>query len=103
MISLLKATRYCCQRLTSTHYRLLSSTTVTTKPPRVDTTIDSDGICHVVLNRQDKLNSLDLAMFEAIAKTASELRTDRSIRAVIMSGKGRAFCTGLDVVSRKGD
>jgi enoyl-CoA hydratase/carnithine racemase len=74
-----------------------------TKPPRVETTIDSDGICHVVLNREDKLNSLDLAMFEAIAKTASELRTDRSIRAVIMSGKGRAFCTGLDVVSRKGN
>ena len=100
MMNSLQATRY-CHRLTSIHYRLLSSTAI--KPPRVDTTIDSDGICHVVLNREDKLNSLDLAMFEAIAKTASELRTDRSIRAVIMSGKGRAFCTGLDVVSRKGD
>jgi enoyl-CoA hydratase/carnithine racemase len=44
------------------------------------------------------LNAVDLAMFEAIAETASNLRNDRSIRAVIIRGKGRAFCTGLDVV-----
>jgi 1,4-dihydroxy-2-naphthoyl-CoA synthase len=65
---------------------------------RVETNIDSKGICHVVLNRPDKLNAVDLAMFEAIAETAANLRNDRSIRAVILRGKGRAFCTGLDVV-----
>jgi enoyl-CoA hydratase/carnithine racemase len=65
---------------------------------RVTTTVDpSTGICHVVLSRPSKLNAVDMAMFEAIAGAARDLRTDRSIRAVILSGKGRAFCTGLDV------
>lgn len=59
--------------------------------------IDDSGIAHVVLNRPDKLNSLDLPMFQAIADTARQLQANQSIRAVILSGKGRAFCTGLDV------
>ncbi|KAG7358886.1 enoyl-CoA hydratase/carnithine racemase [Nitzschia inconspicua] len=64
---------------------------------RVTANVDSHGVCHVRLNRPDKLNACDLAMFEAIARTASDLRQDRSLRAVILSGQGRAFCTGLDV------
>lgn len=66
--------------------------------PRVSTIKDSSGgICHVVLNRPEKLNAVDMKMFEAIAETAAELRSDRSVRAVILRGEGRAFCTGLDV------
>ena len=38
-------------------------------------------------------------MFEAVAETATRLKTDRSIRVVILSGQGRAFSTGLDVKS----
>lgn len=38
-------------------------------------------------------------MFEAIAETAENLAKDRSVRVVILSGEGRAFCTGLDVGS----
>lgn len=69
----------------------------TSSSQRVETTIDSNGIAHVQLARPDKLNSLDLNMFEAIAKTAADLKTKRNVRAVILSGQGRAFCTGLDV------
>jgi enoyl-CoA hydratase/carnithine racemase len=58
-------------------------------------------IAHVRLNRPDKLNALDIEMFEAIAQTIQTLRDDTSanknLRAVIVSGQGRAFCTGLDV------
>ena len=68
-----------------------------TVEPRVEANIDSKGIARVVLNRPDKLNAVDLPMFEAIAETASNLRNDRSVRAVVISGKGRAFCSGLDV------
>ena len=64
---------------------------------RVETTIDSNGIARVCLNRPDKLNALDLRMFEAIAAEATKLKDNKSIRAVILSGKGRAFSTGLDV------
>jgi enoyl-CoA hydratase/carnithine racemase len=66
----------------------------------VETKVDALGICHVTLNRPDKLNSMDLAMFEAVAEAASNIRKDPNIRAVILSGTGRAFCTGLDVVRK---
>ena len=62
-----------------------------------------DGIIHVVLSRPSKLNSLDLPMFRAIAEAASLLKNDttlnKSMRVVIISGEGRAFCTGLDAKS----
>jgi enoyl-CoA hydratase/carnithine racemase len=66
---------------------------------RVTKSLDTNtGICHVQLSRPDKLNACDLQMFESVARTAGDLRQDRSLRAVILSGQGRAFCTGLDVV-----
>ena len=65
----------------------------------VETTVDSIGIAKVYLSRPEKLNALDLNMFEAIAAEAAKLKKDRSLRAVILSGRGRAFCTGLDVKS----
>ncbi|MBL4773960.1 MAG: crotonase/enoyl-CoA hydratase family protein [Alcanivoracaceae bacterium] len=56
-------------------------------------------IAHVSLARPEKHNALDMAMFEAIVKTIKTLKKDRSIRAVIVSGQGPDFCTGLDVKS----
>lgn len=55
-----------------------------------------DGVADVRLNRPDKLNALDVPMFRAIATTAERLAGDASIRAVVLSGEGRAFCAGLD-------
>lgn len=67
---------------------------------RVLTYVDSStGICHVQLNRPDKLNALDMKMFRAIRDAAQTVANDKSIRAVVLSGNGRAFCTGLDVPS----
>ena len=57
------------------------------------------GIQNVVLSRPSKMNALDMPMFEAIAAAAAQLRDDASVRAIIISGDGRAFCTGLDVKS----
>lgn len=45
------------------------------------------------------MNSLDGDMFKAICHTAQELKKDKSVRVVILSGKGKAFCTGLDIKS----
>ena len=56
-----------------------------------------DGVAHVQLARPDKLNALDLAMFEALVAAGEKLSKDRSLRAVVLSGEGRAFCAGLDV------
>ena len=57
----------------------------------------TDGIADVRLNRADKMNALDPAMFKAIADTGARLKEDTSLRAVVLSGEGRAFCVGLDV------
>ncbi|HET9609274.1 MAG TPA: crotonase/enoyl-CoA hydratase family protein [Acidimicrobiales bacterium] len=62
---------------------------------RVTVTID-EGVADVRLNRPDKLNALDGDMFVALVDTASRLARDASVRAVVLSGEGRAFSAGLD-------
>jgi enoyl-CoA hydratase/carnithine racemase len=59
----------------------------------------SGGVADVRLNRADKLNALDPAMFTALVDAADELAADRSVRAVVLSGEGRGFCAGLDLSS----
>jgi enoyl-CoA hydratase/carnithine racemase len=58
-----------------------------------------DGIAHVSLNRPEKLNSLDLEMFRALVAAQKELAGRRGLRAVVLDGSGRDFCSGLDVKS----
>lgn len=59
----------------------------------------ADGIADVRLNRADKMNALDSAMLDAIAQTGAQLADTPGLRAVVLSGNGRAFCAGLDVAS----
>src|SRR3954447_25575338 len=63
---------------------------------RVKVTI-SDGVADVRLNRADKMNALDAAMFEALVGTIDRLGREQGLRAVVLSGEGRAFCAGLDM------
>ncbi len=65
---------------------------------RVTTNLKNQ-IAYVSLNRPDKMNALDTSMFQAINNTIKQLRKDRSIRAVIVTGEGENFCSGLDVKS----
>jgi enoyl-CoA hydratase/carnithine racemase len=60
------------------------------------TVVMEGGVADVRLNRPDKLNALDQAMFEALVETGKSLTTDRALRAVVLSGEGRGFCAGLD-------
>ena len=62
----------------------------------------ADGVADVRLNRPEKLNALDPAMFEALVNTGRELATEPSLRAVVLSGEGRGFCAGLDFASFMG-
>jgi len=62
---------------------------------RVRVTIE-DGVADVRLNRPDMINALDTAMFNAIVEAGERLKSDRSVRAVVLSGEGRGFCAGLD-------
>jgi len=65
---------------------------------RVSVSIEN-GIADVRMVRADKLNAIDQAMFEALVETGRALCEDPSLRAVVLSGEGRAFCAGLDVSS----
>src|ERR1700719_3478286 len=57
----------------------------------------SDGIADVRLVRADKMNALDAAMFDALVAASARLATEKGLRAVVLSGEGRAFCAGLDM------
>src|SRR5580704_17629675 len=56
-----------------------------------------DGVADVRLNRADKMNALDNAMFEALVAAGERLKLEKGVRAVVLSGEGRAFCAGLDM------
>jgi enoyl-CoA hydratase/carnithine racemase len=56
-----------------------------------------DGIADVRMVRVDKLNAVDHEMFAALVDAGADLGADRSLRAVVLSGEGRAFCSGLDI------
>src|SRR5690349_23780726 len=59
----------------------------------------SDHVAHVRLDRADKRNGLDLAMFEALVDAGVRLASDRGVRAIVLSGEGPSFCAGLDFAS----
>lgn len=56
-------------------------------------------IALVTLARAEKHNALDMPMFEAIISAIKQVKSDRSIRVVIVHGQGESFCSGLDVKS----
>lgn len=56
-----------------------------------------DHIARVTLNRPAKRNALDRAMFEALIAAGERVASDRSLRAVVLTGAGEHFCAGIDV------
>ncbi|MFC4519704.1 crotonase/enoyl-CoA hydratase family protein [Cupriavidus pinatubonensis] len=68
---------------------------------RIIVTIE-DGVADVRLNRADKMNALDPAMFDALIVTGEQLKQTPDLRTVVLSGEGRAFCAGLDMESMAG-
>jgi enoyl-CoA hydratase/carnithine racemase len=54
-------------------------------------------IAHVHLIRTDKMNALDAEMMDALIEAGERVKADASLRAVVLSGEGRAFCAGLDM------
>ncbi|WP_440713857.1 crotonase/enoyl-CoA hydratase family protein [Gordonia sp. FQ] len=56
-----------------------------------------DGILTVTLNRPDNLNAFVLTMGDELERTFREVNDDDAVRAVIVTGAGRAFCAGMDL------
>jgi 2-(1,2-epoxy-1,2-dihydrophenyl)acetyl-CoA isomerase len=57
------------------------------------------GVATLTLNRPDKLNALDPSLLQEAATVIRELNDDDEIKALIVTGAGRAFCSGADLSS----
>lgn len=57
----------------------------------------TDAVVTLTLNRPEAMNSLDVALKEALRDTLADLETDRTCRAVVLTGAGRSFCAGQDL------
>jgi enoyl-CoA hydratase/carnithine racemase len=70
-----------------------------TMSDRVSISIDDQGVADVRLNRPDKRNALDGAMFAGLRDAGESLKADARVRVVVLSGEGESFCAGLDFSS----
>ena len=59
----------------------------------------ADHVATVTLTRPDKHNALDIEMFDALIGATERLRSEPGVRAVVLHGQGRSFCSGLDLMS----
>jgi enoyl-CoA hydratase/carnithine racemase len=57
----------------------------------------SDNIATVTLNRPDRLNAISAGMLASFTDAFREADRDRNVRAIILTGAGRGFCSGLDL------
>ncbi len=57
----------------------------------------ADGIMRLTLNRPDKLNALNRALYEEMMAALADAATDDACRVVVLTGAGRAFCAGQDL------
>jgi 2-(1,2-epoxy-1,2-dihydrophenyl)acetyl-CoA isomerase len=59
---------------------------------------DRDGaVATITINRPDAMNALDIATKEALVSAVETAATDSAVRAVVLTGTGRAFCVGQDL------
>lgn len=54
-------------------------------------------IAIVKLNRPDKMNALDIAMFKGIIEAGEKVAANPTVRVVVLTGAGKAFCAGIDL------
>ncbi len=66
------------------------------------TLVEDKGVAWITLNRPDKLNSLTSDMIQQLQKHFSNISTSSTVRAVVLTGAGRAFCAGQDLADIEG-
>jgi enoyl-CoA hydratase/carnithine racemase len=60
-----------------------------------------DGIATIIINRPDKLNAFTPAMADDLIAVLDHIDEDDNVKAVVITGAGRAFCAGADLSSGK--
>jgi len=58
---------------------------------------DEDGVCQITLDRPERLNALTFEIYRALADRFAALRSEDKVHSVVITGSGRAFCSGGDV------
>lgn len=65
--------------------------------------VEREGhVAHVILNRPEKRNALDPGFWQASIETFQALDMDRDVRVIVLSGRGKSFCAGIDLTSLAG-
>lgn len=59
--------------------------------------LTGEGVVTITLNRPERLNALTFEVYRELTDTFAALRNEPEVRAVVITGAGRAFCSGGDV------
>jgi enoyl-CoA hydratase/carnithine racemase len=60
-------------------------------------------VAYLYLDRPEALNAFDAAMVDQMRAHLARLRADPGVRAIVLAGRGRSFCTGVDVKALQND
>ena len=63
---------------------------------RIDISVENH-VAHVKMVRGDKMNALDADMMDGLIEAGEQVKSMAGLRAVVLSGEGKAFCAGLDM------
>lgn len=63
--------------------------------------VDGRGIATVTLNRPEKHNAFDSPMLESLQRTLESAGSDLAVRAVVLTGAGKSFCSGADLAAMR--
>jgi enoyl-CoA hydratase/carnithine racemase len=76
---------------------------MTIRPKTFDFALSPSGVAAITLTRPDTLNSLTFEVYEELRDTFAALDREDAVRSVLITGQGRAFCSGGDVESIIGE
>jgi len=62
-----------------------------------DYQVDGDGVATITFDRPDRLNAITLAIYAQFRDLMESLRYDDAVKAIVLTGRGKAFCSGGDV------
>jgi enoyl-CoA hydratase len=63
----------------------------------IKATREESGILQICLNRPDQLNALSMELLQQLLQLLREVKQDNSVKAILLTGAGKAFCAGADI------